>query len=309
MATRSLAALVLALAATLGWAPAAGAARNGPIAWERLPGERAGDRRERQRRRGDPHPARPWRHGRVLAHGRPLRLPQRQARRPRSRRRGAPARQPRGDRGGAAGGRRAPGLPDQRLVARRGARSSTTTKTTSGARTSRRCASWRPSASLRAPAGSRSSPSAWAAAVRGRELLPRQPDDRVLGRAAAGRRWDRRALPLALQRARRHADPDRPQARRDRRRAPRPGRLPGRNEDRLLARPVPAAWPWRRGGPRVARSDQRRRLGPARAHARPSRHAAAVVARRADAHLPAPDPCSCATAGRAAPVTTSTRSS
>ena len=38
MAARPLAMLVLALAATLGWAPAAGAARNGPIAWERLPG-------------------------------------------------------------------------------------------------------------------------------------------------------------------------------------------------------------------------------------------------------------------------------
>ena len=38
MAARPLAALVLALAATLALAPAAGAARNGPIAWERLEG-------------------------------------------------------------------------------------------------------------------------------------------------------------------------------------------------------------------------------------------------------------------------------
>ena len=66
-------------------------------------------------------------------------------------------------------------------------------------------------------------------------------------------------------------------------------RLARRNEDRLLARSDPAL-PRRRGRPRVARRDQRRRLGPPGAHARPSRHAPAVVARRADAHLPAPDP-------------------
>jgi hypothetical protein len=37
MATRSLAVLGLALAAMLGCVPVAGAARNGPIAWEMLP--------------------------------------------------------------------------------------------------------------------------------------------------------------------------------------------------------------------------------------------------------------------------------
>ena len=149
-------------------------------------------------------------------------------------------------------------------------------------------------------------------AVRGRKLLPRQPDDRVSRPSCSWSATGIAALFLLATssgRARR-ADRDRPQARRDRRRAraTRPSRRTARRSPIRSTCP-PRRGLRRRGGRRVARRDQRRRLGPPRAHPRPPRHAAAVVARRADAHLPAPDPCSCATAGRAAPVTTSTRSS
>ena len=143
--------------------------------------------------------------------------------------------------------------------------------------------------------------------VRGRELLPRQPDGRRLGQAAAAGQLVR--LPPAREHRHRSLRPDRdgPQARRHRRHPARSRRLAGRLEDRLFARRP--AGRLRRRRPRFARRHQRRRLRASRAHPRPPRHATAVVARRADAHVPAPDRAPARLPIQAAPVTTSTRSS